>query len=54
MRQDRRAPTRQLDNLERFGAPRFVQGPGDLLGAPVARLYQGECLEPAACDPDSA
>lgn len=51
VRQDRRALARQLDNLERFGAPRFVQGPGDLLGARVARLYQGECLEPAAEGP---
>jgi phenylpropionate dioxygenase-like ring-hydroxylating dioxygenase large terminal subunit len=45
--QDRRALSRQLDNLERFGAPRFLQGPGDLLGARVARLYQGEQLDPA-------
>lgn len=44
--QDRRALARQLDNIERFGAPRFLQGPGDLLGARVARLYYGERLEP--------
>lgn len=44
--QDRRALSRQLDNIERFGAPRFLQGPGDLLGARVARLYQGQPLEP--------
>lgn len=47
VRQDRCALARQLDNLERFGAARFIQGPGDLLGARVARLYQGERLEPA-------
>lgn len=44
--QDRRALSRQLDNIERFGAPRFLQGPGDLLGARVARLFDGERLEP--------
>jgi phenylpropionate dioxygenase-like ring-hydroxylating dioxygenase large terminal subunit len=44
--QDRRALSRQLDNIERFGAPRFLQGPGDLLGARVARLFNGEPLEP--------
>ncbi len=43
--QDRRALARQLDNIERFGAPRFLQGPGDpVLGARVARLYYGERL----------
>ena len=45
--QDRHALARQLDNIERFGAPRFLQGPGDLLGARVARLYQGQKIEPA-------
>jgi len=44
--QDRRALSRQLDNIERFGSPRFLQGPGDLLGARVARLFNGEQLEP--------
>lgn len=44
--QDRRALATQLDNIERFGAPRFLQGPGDLLGARVAQLYQGQRLEP--------
>lgn len=47
VRQDREALARQLDNIERFGAPRFLQGPGDLLGARVAQLYQGQSLEPA-------
>lgn len=45
--QDRHALARQLDNIERFGAPRFLQGPGDLLGARVAQLYQGQKIEPA-------
>lgn len=45
--QDRHALARQLDNIERFGAPRFLQGPGDLLGARVAQVYQGKKIEPA-------
>ncbi|MGQ3039716.1 MAG: Rieske 2Fe-2S domain-containing protein [Brevundimonas sp.] len=45
--QDRHALARQLDNIERFGAPRFLQGPGDLLGPRVAQLYQGQEIEPA-------
>lgn len=45
--QDRHALARQLDNIERFGAPRFLQGPGDLLGARVAQLYHGQNVEPA-------
>jgi len=49
--QDRRALSRQLDNIERFGAPRFLQGPGDLLGARVARLFNGERLEPGCEGP---
>lgn len=49
--QDRRALSRQLDNIERFGAPRFLQGPGDLLGARVARLFKGERLEPGCEGP---
>jgi len=44
--QDRRALARQLDGIEAFGGPRFRQGPGDLLGARVARLFHGERLEP--------
>ncbi len=44
--QDRRALATQLDTIERFGAPRFLQGPGDLLGARVAQLYQGQRIEP--------
>ncbi|HEY3812998.1 MAG TPA: Rieske 2Fe-2S domain-containing protein [Caulobacteraceae bacterium] len=44
--QDRRALAAQLGAIEAFGGPRFQQGPGDLLGGRVARLYQGEKLEP--------
>ncbi len=46
VRQDRHALAQQLDNIERFGAPHFLQGPGDLLGGRVARLFNGERLEP--------
>ena len=49
--QDRRALEKQLDTIEKFTGPRFQQGPGDLLGARVARLYQGERLEPAEEEP---
>ncbi len=44
--QDRRALARQLDAIEAFGGPRFQQGPGDLLGGRVARLFNGERLDP--------
>lgn len=49
--QDRHALARQLDNIERFGAPRFLQGPGDLLGARVAQVYQGQRLVPSEDEP---
>ena len=49
--QDRRALARQLDGIEAFGGPRFIQGPGDLLGARVAQLYQGQALEPGVEGP---
>lgn len=44
--QDRWALAKQLDAIEAFSGPRFNQGPGDLLGGRVARLYQGERLQP--------
>ena len=43
--QDRRALASQLDTIEAFSGPRFLQGPGDLLGGRVARLYHGERLQ---------
>ena len=49
--QDRRALSRQLDGIEAFGGPRFIQGPGDLLGSRVAQLYQGQTLEPGVEGP---
>ena len=47
VRQDRIALERQLATIERFGGPRFVQGPGDVLGPRVARLWAGEPIAPA-------
>ena len=44
--QDRRALARQLDGIESLGGPRFMQGPGDLLGGRIAQLYAGETLQP--------
>ncbi|CAN5345896.1 Rieske 2Fe-2S domain-containing protein [soil metagenome] len=49
--QDRRALSRQLDGIESFGGPRFLQGPGDVLGARVAQLYQGQTLTPGVEGP---
>ncbi|HEY9219599.1 MAG TPA: aromatic ring-hydroxylating dioxygenase subunit alpha [Phenylobacterium sp.] len=49
--QDRRALARQLDTIEAFNGPRFQQGPGDVLGARVARLFHGERLEPVTEGP---
>ena len=46
--QDRRALAAQLEVIRRFNAPRYLQGPGDLLGGRVHRLYAGGTLEPGA------
>ena len=42
--QDRRALARQHAVMTRFGSPRFVSGPGDLMGGRLHRLWQGETL----------
>ena len=47
VRQDRIALERQLGTIERFGGPRFAQGPGDFLGPRVAKLWAGETTAPA-------
>ena len=39
------------DQVQAFGGPRFIQGPGDLLGARVTQLYQGQTLEPGVEGP---
>ena len=48
--QDRKALARQFQVLKKFGGPRYLQGPGDILGNRVQRLYQGEEL-PEQVDP---
>lgn len=42
--QDRRALAAQSDVIRRFDAPRFVEGPGDILGARLHRLWRGEAI----------
>lgn len=46
VRQDRIALERQSAVVKRFGAPRYIEGPGDLLGNRVHRLYAGDTLVP--------
>jgi phenylpropionate dioxygenase-like ring-hydroxylating dioxygenase large terminal subunit len=49
--QDRQALEDQFGVLRQFGGPRYLEGPGDILGNRVHRLYIGEaipeCSEPA-------
>jgi len=51
IRQDREALAHQYGVIERFGGPRFHQGPLDRVSALVARLYQGQRLEPGILGP---
>ncbi|MDB5440153.1 MAG: hypothetical protein JWM33_2580 [Caulobacteraceae bacterium] len=44
--QDRAALAIQLDNIERFGGPRFAQGPLDLLGPAIQTLMAGQAPAP--------
>ena len=50
VRQDRHALAAQADVVERFGAQRYAQGPGDILGNRVHRLYRGGTLTPGITD----
>lgn len=43
--QDRRALAHQSDVMTRFNAPRFTEGPGDILGNRLHRLWQGQRIE---------
>jgi phenylpropionate dioxygenase-like ring-hydroxylating dioxygenase large terminal subunit len=42
--QDRKALARQHAVMKQFGGPRYLEGPGDILGNRVQRLYAGETL----------
>ena len=46
VRQDRLALGRQAAVMETFGRPRFTEGPGDILGARLHKLWMGQTLEP--------
>lgn len=49
--QDRHALDKQHATMAAFGGPRFKSGPTDRVAVPLARLYQGEMLEPAVDGP---
>lgn len=50
VRQDREALESQADTIARFGASRYVQGPGDPLGNRIRRLMDGHALKPGVTD----
>lgn len=50
VRQDRKALAAQAETIERFGSPRYAQGPGDPLGNRVRRLMDGDTLAPGVTD----
>lgn len=51
--QDRRALDKQHATMTVFGGPKFKSGPTDRLTLPLARLYQGEVLEPSTDGPNT-
>lgn len=52
--QDRQALEHQADVMARFGRPQFTQGPGDILGNRLHRLWNGETLESGSDAPVAA
>lgn len=52
--QDRRALAAQHGVMTHFGNPRFVSGPGDILGNRLHRLWKGERLRPGRDAPVDA
>lgn len=50
VKQDRSALAAQAEVVARFGAMRYAQGPGDILGNRIHRLYQGGALTPGITD----
>lgn len=54
VRQDREALAHQHSVAKAFGAPRYTQGPGDILGSRVHKLYVGKTLEETSDAPIKA
>jgi len=54
VRQDRLALGRQAAVMAQFGRPRFTEGPGDILGARLHRLWIGDRLDPGSDAPVKA
>ena len=52
--QDRRALAHQHEVAQSFGAPRYTQGPVDILGSRVHKLYVGKTLEKGSDTPIEA
>jgi phenylpropionate dioxygenase-like ring-hydroxylating dioxygenase large terminal subunit len=52
--QDREALQHQSEVMARFGQRRFLQGPGDILGNRLHRLWNGDTLESGADAPVAA
>jgi phenylpropionate dioxygenase-like ring-hydroxylating dioxygenase large terminal subunit len=52
--QDRDALAAQHGVLKEFNVPRYMQGPGDILGPRVARLWQGERIVEGQDEPVAA
>lgn len=50
VRQDRKALAAQADVVARFGTTRYAQGPGDLLGGRIHKIYNGHALVPGVTD----
>lgn len=54
VRQDRLALSAQADVVGSFGAAQYAQGPGDILGGRVHKIYAGQKLKPGITDRVSA
>ncbi len=52
--QDRRALSHQAKVMAEFGRPHFTEGPGDILGNRLHRLWVGDSLEPGRDEAVSA
>ena len=54
VKQDKEALAKQSDIIQSFNAPRYTQGPGDILGNRVHKLYVNKHLEPEQDQPVEA